>query len=389
MVELALVANTRIPSERAQALQVVQAASAFARAGADVTLLYARRERRVRLPAGRDVFEHYQVPRGRRPALVEIPCADAIERFPRALQALPARLQELSFSANAAAHVLRELGGAAVLSREVACAARLLRRGKGAVFLELHRVPERWMRRPLLAAASGARGIVAISGGVRDNLLALGVSPEKVLVEHDGYEPARFERAPTRAEARARLRVDAGATLVVYTGGLLEWKGADLLAGAARELPDVRFLVAGGLAADVERLRELARGLPNLRVDGFQPPERVADYLFAADAGVVPNRSQPAISSRYTSPLKVFEAFAAGLPLVASDLPSLRELLAHGEDAWLVAPDDPRALADGLRRVLADRELRERFRARGLARAPEHTWDARARRILAWMAARG
>ncbi|HUR28120.1 MAG TPA: glycosyltransferase family 4 protein, partial [Planctomycetota bacterium] len=136
--------------------------------------------------------------------------------------------------------------------------------------------------------------------------------------------------------------------------------------------------------ADVERLRERARGLANVRIDGFQPPARIGLYLAAADLGAVPNRSTPAISARYTSPLKVFESFAAGLPLVASDLPSLRELLRHGHDAVLVAPDDPSALARGIARLYGDAALRSAIRARALARAPECTWDARTSRLLAW-----
>jgi glycosyltransferase involved in cell wall biosynthesis len=142
-------------------------------------------------------------------------------------------------------------------------------------------------------------------------------------------------------------------------------------------------VVAGGVDADVERLRAAAAGLTNVRIDGFQPPSRVPLYLAAADVGAVPNRSAPAISARYTSPLKVFEAFAAGLPLVASDLPSMRELLEHERDALLVAPDDPQALADGIERLLADDGLRAAMSRRLRGRAEACTWDARARRILA------
>jgi glycosyltransferase involved in cell wall biosynthesis len=76
---------------------------------------------------------------------------------------------------------------------------------------------------------------------------------------------------------------------------------------------------------------------------------------------------------------------AAGKAVVASDLPSLRELLTHDRDAWLVAPDDPAALAGGLERLLGDAALRERLGRTLAARAPEHTWDARARRLLEWM----
>ncbi|HVS11536.1 MAG TPA: glycosyltransferase, partial [Planctomycetota bacterium] len=60
-----------------------------------------------------------------------------------------------------------------------------------------------------------------------------------------------------------------------------------------------------------------------------------------------------------------------------------------GLDAVLVEPDDPAALARGIERLLADPALRQRLSARMLARAPDHTWDARARRLLAWMEARG
>ena len=195
----------------------------------------------------------------------------------------------------------------------------------------------------------------------------------------------RFANLPDRLAARNELDLAGDGPLAVYAGGLMEWKGVDLLVEAARELPEVRFVIAGGMPADVERIRSLAAGVDNVRIDGFQPPSRVPLYLAAGDVGVVPNRSKPDISARYTSPLKVFEALAAGLPLVASDLPSLRDVLESEEDAVFVAPDDSRALAAGIARLVADEELRASLAARGRARAPELTWDARAARLLEWM----
>jgi glycosyltransferase involved in cell wall biosynthesis len=78
---------------------------------------------------------------------------------------------------------------------------------------------------------------------------------------------------------------------------------------------------------------------------------------------------------------------AAGLPLVASDLPSLREILEDGVDAVLVPPDDPAELAKGIGKVAGDPTLRGRLGKRLLSRAAQHTWDARAERILDWMEA--
>jgi glycosyltransferase involved in cell wall biosynthesis len=287
---------------------------------------------------------------------------------------------------SAAREVMRKHDGALVLSRELETARALVRKRRPGVFLEVHRVPGGKLRRKwLLQAAPRLAGIIAISGGVRGDLIALGVPAGSILVAHDGFEPTRFANLPDKRSARAQLDLDPERPLVVYTGGLLEWKGVELLVESARSLPEVQVVVAGGMAADVARIRRLGAGIDNLRIDGFQAPERVGLYLAAADLGVVPNRSTPAISARYTSPLKVFEAMGVGLPLVASDLPSLREILSHDVDAWLVPADSAAELTRGIRVLLDDPERRARIGKALAARGPEFDWDARTRRMLEWM----
>jgi glycosyltransferase involved in cell wall biosynthesis len=382
--ELVLVANARLPSARAQSLQVMQAAAAFARANVRTTLLHARRHS-VPDIGGRDLFDYYAVPAGPRPEVVSVDCVDWIDRVPRRWQFVPSRLQELTFARNAARWVARERPRSAVLSRELETARHLIRRGRRGVFLEMHRVPQGGLRRRWLEqAAAGAGGLLAISGGVARDLAWLGLPAPRLRVEHDALDPARFSGLPPKAEARRRLGLVLEEPLVVYTGGLMDWKGVDVLVAAARLLPRARFAIAGGQGADVERLRAAAAGLANVRIDGFRPPEEVPLYLAAGDVAVVPNRSAPAIAARYTSPLKVFEAMAAGTPLVVSDLPALREILSP-EQAVFVAADDPQALAEGIGRLLGDPPLRARIAAALRAGAEGITWDARAARILAWI----
>ncbi len=386
---LILVANARMPSERAQSLQVAQVSAAFARRGVSTKLLYARRFPTPALPEGQDLFGYYNVPEGARPDAIALPNIDFIDRVPTRAQFVPARIQELSFANNAARWISKHAPNAWVISRELETARKLVRSPTTGVFLELHRVPSgRTRRRWLIEAARGAKGVIAISGGVREDLVELGVDPASILVEHDAVEAGRFADLPSRAEAREALGLSPNKPLVVYTGGLMTWKGVDHLIEAARSLPELEFVIAGGMKSDVERIRSLAAGLGNVRLEGFQPPQRIALYLAAGDLGVVPNRSKPLISSRYTSPLKVFESMAAGLPLVASDLPSLREILVDERHARFVEPDCGSALAAGIQSLMSDGELREKMAAAGRSRSSEITWDARAERILTWMAAR-
>jgi glycosyltransferase involved in cell wall biosynthesis len=390
---LDLIANARLPSKRAQSLQVVQVAAAFAAQGLSVRLLHARRFPTPSLPPGQDLFRYYGVPIEPAPEVQALRCIDWIDRVPGPLQFVPARLQEWSFSRSAARAVLagRADGAVAslVLSREIECAARLVEAGHPGVFLELHRVPGgRWRRALLARALRGVAGVVAISGGVARDLEPFGLAAERLVVEHDGVELAPYSSGKPQAAARAAIAVPADVPLAVYAGSLLPWKGVEVLIEAARRLPGVRFVVAGGSDSDLARLRPQAAGLGNLRMDGFQPPERVADYVIAADLFVVPNRSKPAISALYTSPLKVFEAMAAGVPIVASDLPSLRDILTPGEEASFVAPDDPEALARGIADLLANPHARMQMGKRLRIRAPRHSWQRRAQRLVAWMSAR-
>ena len=146
--------------------------------------MHARRHETPSLPPGQDLFDFYAVPAGARPEVESVPCTDWIDRTPRRLQFAPARVQELSFARNAARRIREHHPEALVYSREVET-ARLLA-GERRVFVELHRVPGgRLRRRWLLQAAPACGGVVAISSGVKEDLVALGLDPETIRVEHD------------------------------------------------------------------------------------------------------------------------------------------------------------------------------------------------------------
>ena len=88
------------------------------------------------------------------------------------------------------------------------------------------------------------------------------------------------------------------------------------------------------------------------------------------------------VTTDWMSPLKMFEYMAAARPIVASDLPALREVLRDRENAVLVEPDNAAALADGLRCLLGDASLAHRLATQARRDVEAYTWENRARIIL-------
>jgi glycosyltransferase involved in cell wall biosynthesis len=115
---------------------------------------------------------------------------------------------------------------------------------------------------------------------------------------------------------------------------------------------------------------------------GLIPPVEVAARLRQADVLVLPNPAS-VISSEFTSPLKLFEYMASGRPIVASDLPSLREVLRDGENALLVEPGNPQALTAGVARIKNDPALGRRLAERAMEDVRQFTWGRRAERLEA------
>jgi glycosyltransferase involved in cell wall biosynthesis len=150
-------------------------------------------------------------------------------------------------------------------------------------------------------------------------------------------------------------------------------------------VPEARGVIIGGLPGepDLERLRARAdaAGVTNrVTFTGLVEPARVPGLLAGADALVLPNPAS-AISTAFTSPLKLFEYMAAGRAIVASDLPAIREVLEDGVNALLVTPGDAEALAAGIRRLMDDPALAMRLAGAAFATVHQYTWARRAERL--------
>lgn len=200
---------------------------------------------------------------------------------------------------------------------------------------------------------------------------------------------ARIEVVPDGCSVPDTIPDGSRGTKVFYVGQLYPWKGVDVLVDAIEHADGVELVIVGGLAPepDLDRLktRAIERGVDGrIEFRGFVPPHELSNALHEAAVFAVPNL-ESTTARLYTSPLKLFEAMASGRPLVASDLPSLREILVAEENALLVPPGDARALGGALARLMKDAELRSRLAARAFEDVSRYSWSARAEAIRAFI----
>jgi len=402
-VKLLYVANARLPTEKAHGVQIMKMGEAFVQGGADVELVVPFRVQPAQMRQAGDVWDYYGI--RRRFKLTRLPSLDLLflDRYlPGWLAYLPFYVQALTFNLCALFYGL--LRPAEVLySRDwmsflLWLPWRWLR--KRILVLEEHTFPHHggWGARLHLAVSRRVDRLVVITQRLKELYVAAGVPAGRVLVAPDGVDLARFENLPGRDEARRQLGLPLEKPIVGYVGRfhtLGVSKGLDVLVEAAALLrergAEITLCLVGGPEESFPALRELARqcGLPEdelILVDRV-PLQIVPPYMRAFDVCAMPFPWTEHYA-HYMSPLKMFEYMASGTPVVATDLPATREILRDGQNAVLVPPDDPEALAQGLRRVLDMPDRGQQLATQARQDVVSFTWERRAANVLSFVGAK-
>jgi len=230
-----------------------------------------------------------------------------------------------------------------------------------------------------------AARVLAVSGAVRDALMARGVRGEKIAVVYNGIDLEALACTAQREVARAEWGLEGDAPVAGLVGRLVDWKGPDrFLAAAAKvaaEIPRARFMLVGdaifGEAGYVDELKEMAvrLGLAGRTVfTGFREDAlRIMSGLdVLVHASLLPD----------PLPTVLIEAMALGLPVVAADAGGVREIVREGSTGLVVPPGDVRAMSEAMVELLSDPEGAARMGQAGRELAAERfDIDRQARRL--------
>ena len=389
-MKLIYLTNSRLPGEKAHAIQIMKTCAALA-ADVDIQIVHPRRVNRPWLQSVIDLQKYYKLPRDVQRRLVgSLDLFSIVPKLPFgktlaykivfAIQTITYHIALLPLLLTRSADVY--------YTRDSLTASLLVLLGKvsiSTVIYEAHRFPSsilglelsRWLVNKL-------DGIVVLTNFLATRYLELGIPEKRISVVPDAVDLQDFG-VFSKSAARQHLGIDESIFVVMYVGHMYHWKGVDTLVEAATRLSDnEQIWLIGGTPEELPRIEQLAKQLEltNIHLAGYVPYEHISTYMAAADVLVIPNSGDYDISRFYTSPIKLFEYMAAKRPIVASNLPSLREIIVHDETALLVQPDNPISLAIAIQRLQSDSHLSSRLVDNATVLVSKHTWSGRSQRIL-------
>ncbi len=230
------------------------------------------------------------------------------------------------------------------------------------------------------SAKHGKGRIVCISKSLMNQWEKYGIDSTKMFVAHDAVNINKFNNIISKSEARKQLRINKSLSLVVYTGSLKSGKGVDVLIKCANRLPEISFLIVGGEEEQIKKFNILVK-FKNVVFTGRVQPTKIPIYQAAADILTLPNTKGSVIDD-VTSPLKLFEYMASGRPIVATDMPSILEILKNNYNALISPAEDDYKLSENISVLFKYTSLGEILTKNARKDIEKYSWDARVHYLM-------
>lgn len=403
-MKLIYITNNRIPTEKAHGFQVMKMCEAFSKAGVELELWIPGRFNRIK----ENPFSYYNIRETF--SIKRIPVIDLmpLEKF---LGSTVGLIESISFAIFVLYNLYRS-GSTQIeadqrgnnyphksannpqisASNEIIIYSRdqficwFLSFLNRKFIYEIHSFPKNlfWYKKLWRRAYR----LVTITQGLKNLLIKQGIKAEKILVASDGVDLEAFNAVnKSKEELKIELGLPIDDFLVGYIGKfktLSMEKGIKTMIEALPILgKDVKMIFVGGEKLEIKEYKNLANRL-NVATQclfiNYQPYLKVIKYGKAMDTLVIPFPNFPHYAF-YTSPLKLFEYMASSRPIIASDLPALREVL-NDKNSLFFKPDDADDLARAIKMIKASQMLGYHLSQQALADVKQYTWRNRAHKIL-------
>jgi len=382
-MKLLYFSNIRIPTEKAHAIQIMKMCEAFAMEREEVELIIPMRG--YRASRGADLFEHYKIKK-----IFKIHRIFSFDplwllRFPNGVYI---KIQIIGFIIALLFHLLFMQKGDAIAYTRDEYLLPLLQIFFKKVVWEGHNMPKR--KKYYAKFWNRCENVVVITNALKNALIETGVEPTRILVAPDAVDLIMYRENEDVFALRKKIGLPQDKKIIMYAGHFYSWKGIDTLLDTAynfnvryNDFSTIYFVLVGGTAFDYKKYSDkiVEKKMDNVCLVTHKPHHEIAQWLQAADILVLPNSQKQKISEMYTSPMKMFEYMAARKPIIASNLPSLREIL-NEKNCLFFEPDNPESLALGIIELIKNPMKGVRLSQNAFIDVKKYSWTIRSKNIL-------
>lgn len=368
-MHLLYIANIRIPTERAHGIQIMKTCEALAKNGASVTLIVPNRRNNIYT----DPFTHYNCERIFEIKFLSIFDFIFIPKFGFFITTLLFSVYLFIYNLFNSFDYFYSRDTWPLL---------FVMLNKKKIIYEAHDGVNGFAMKVLMNKISG---IVTISNGLRLYYEKLGFN-KPMLNAPDGVTIKDFIlEGFDKNKCRLKFNLPINKKIVMYTGHLFKWKGVDTLALSSKRLPkDTIIVFVGGSGNSKKDFENKYSNYKNIIILKQQSHDMVPYLLKSADVVVLPNSASEDISRLYTSPMKLFEYMASGIPIVASNLPSICEIL-NSTNSVLVKADNVESLSSGINKILKNPTLANSISKQALSDVKKYDWNIRGASLVSFV----
>ena len=367
-MKILYIASAKIPSRTANSIQVMKMCQGFKQNAVDITLLVPKDKENIN---ANDVFNFYGIKH-----------SFEISGIP-----INSYVGKRTLFAYQAVRYVKDRKADVIYARnlQVAIWASCY---KTPFVLELHQPPVSLVERLSLRIAVNSKYLkylVAITDSLKKWYINRGIPRGKIIVLPDAVDIERFPQ-PVYFHKKPIREIKIG-----YAGHLYKGRGIDLIFKLAETLSEIEFRIIGGNQKDIKFWIDYAKEkrIKNVILVGFIPNSRLCEELGKIDIFLMPHQKVVIGSGKrgniaeFTSPMKMFEYMATGKPIIASDLPVLKEVLRDRENCMLVPCDDVLKWREAVEFLVKNVDFAIEIGKKARQEAEEkYAWDIRAKSIL-------
>ena len=380
MEAITYLSNLRIPSEMANSVQIMKMCESMSNLGTNVNLIKPKRASQLDNEF-EDLFDYYDIEKKFKITNLKYFDINNYEKkipyyFYRRINYINSWIWE-RYLIN---YYLRHHKNSVVFMRNTLhFAINLIQTNNIRSIIEFHNLPpQRHIKKykNLFKYSNNIYPIALTKGLAEDISSELDIDIHNILIAPGAVDISKFQLTYPVLNKDNKLNI-------TYVGSLIKNRGVDLLLEAAKQLPDYCIKIIGGVGDELINAQNYLKenNINNVNLLGHKSQQQIYNFYGHSDILILPMSGKENHTQKYASPNKLFEYMATGKPIIAANLPSVREILVDGENSLLFEPDNVIDLIHKIK-ILADNEiLKIKLGKNSRKKAESFTWNNRIQTI--------